>query len=83
MQNIIKEEKKDDFKVFCNNLKKDTNPNYIWSTLKKFQNRFNSKNNTQHYSTQKVNAVRNQIAELFLSWTPTEPSLPSDYDPLS
>lgn len=31
--------KKDSFKKFCENLRKDTNPTQIWNTIKGFKNR--------------------------------------------
>lgn len=75
----LKRIKKESFKQFCEGLSKNTNPKYLWNTIKGFQNRWNYKENANEYDRDKIKAVKDMIGELCPSWVPnSRPRLVSD-----
>lgn len=65
--------KSESFKEFCNNLRKDTNPSYVWNKIKAFKHRFNCNHNAHEYNTHKIDSANQHILALCPAWVPTEP----------
>lgn len=65
--------KKENFSKFCENLRKDSDPSYIWRKIKAFKNSFSQSETFNRYNKEVINSVRNQIISLF----PSGMSLPS------
>uniref|UniRef100_A0A1B6C2K7 Uncharacterized protein n=1 Tax=Clastoptera arizonana TaxID=38151 RepID=A0A1B6C2K7_9HEMI len=53
---------------FCESIDKDSNPTYIWNTIKKFKNRWNVADNQHEYSPEKIENAKILINELCPSW---------------
>ncbi|CAG5103233.1 Protein of unknown function [Cotesia congregata] len=62
--------KKESFKNFCASLSKNTNPKFLWNTIKGFQNRWNYRENANEYDKNKISAVKVMIEELCPPWVP-------------
>lgn len=64
----LKNIKKENFRKFCESLRKDSNPTYIWKKVKSFQNYLNSSDSPNKYNQAIVNTIKNQISSLFPPW---------------
>jgi len=62
--------KRESFRSFCDGLRKDTNPSYVWNTVKKFDYRWNRTETDNAYREDKLEKVNNLIQELCPSWAP-------------
>lgn len=60
----FRNKKKEKFVEFCNNLRKDSNPSYIWKKVKAFKNRWNGGSNSYEFSGESLAAVENFIEEI-------------------
>jgi len=75
---------KEDFRKFCESLRKDSNPTYIWKKVKSFQNYLNSSDFLNKYNQAIVDTIKNQISSLFPPWVRcAKIALPMDgFDPV-
>lgn len=60
--------KKENFMKFCESLRKDSNPTYIWKKVKSFQNSLNSDDSPNKYNQAIVDTIKDQISSLFPPW---------------
>nr|XP_012231351.1 PREDICTED: uncharacterized protein LOC105677355 [Linepithema humile] len=63
--------KRDKFKQFCESLRKDSNPSYIWNKIKRFKYRFNYTETRNKYDPDKIDTILSQIEEITPPWVPT------------
>lgn len=61
---LFRNKKRDKFRDFCNNLRKDTNPSYIWRKVKTFKNRWEGGCNSHEFSGDSMAAIENLINEI-------------------
>lgn len=60
--------KREKFQVFCESLRKESDPSLVWKTVKKFQSRFNRVESSHEYTPEKLDRVSVHIDELRTSW---------------
>lgn len=71
--------KKNSFVEFCENLRKDSNPTYVWKKIKAFKNRFNHFETKNEYKPEVIKNIYQQISSLFPPGTASPPvSLPEE-----
>lgn len=71
----LKNIKRDKFATFCESLRKDSNPSFIWKRISGFKNRWNCPENKHEYSVDKICGVNEQINSLFPPWAPYKPPI--------
>ncbi|XP_025262523.1 uncharacterized protein LOC109610335 isoform X2 [Camponotus floridanus] len=74
--------KKENFKSFCENLSKNSDPTYVWRKGRAFKNKITQSEAKNCYNKQAIDTVSNLITSLFPPGTPSPPvSLPyKDYN---
>jgi len=55
----LKNIKKESFRNFCENLRKDSNPTYVWNKIKALKNRANYSETKNKYNIDAIHCVRN------------------------
>lgn len=66
----LRRAKKEEFTSFCNNLRKDSNPTYVWKKIECFKNRFNFSETANQYDQETMLIINEQINTLFHPWVP-------------
>jgi len=61
----LKKIKKENFRSFCENLRKNSDPSYVWRKIKAFKNSFSYAEIFNKYNKDTINAVYKQIEDLF------------------
>lgn len=60
----FRNKKKEIFAEFCSNLRKYSNPSYVWKKVKAFKNRWEGSRNSHEFSGESLIAVNNLIDEI-------------------
>lgn len=60
--------KKESFVKFCEDLRKDTNPSYVWNKVKCFRNRLNFSETANKYDPDSLLKIREQIDSFYPPW---------------
>lgn len=66
----LRKKKREGFERFCENLKPDSNPTYVWKKVRAFRNRYNPGNPPNLYNEAIENKVKDMIAGLCPPWVP-------------
>ena len=70
--------KKEKFIAFCQGLRKDSNPTYIWKKIKCFKNRYNFSETANQYDAETIANIQDQIESLFPPWVSRSPMMMDD-----
>jgi len=56
--------KRESFRKFCDGLRRDTSPSYVWNIIRRFDYRWNRTETDNAYSEDKLTTINNLIEEL-------------------